>query len=210
MTSNPWEAPQQQGYGAPLPPHGQLPAPPGAHPRPAYGGSQPGWQAPPWQGPRGQVRPTGTSILLFVVTLAIYTYVYNYKIHKEMKEHSGRGVGGGVALLLTFVAGIAMPFVTSAEVGALYARRGEREPVRGWTGLWVLLPTAGGYVLFLIGAVALGASSSTATGEPSDGAFVGFAALGLLWLVGSITGAVIWFVRTSGALNRYWESLSRA
>jgi hypothetical protein len=24
------------------------------------------------------------------VTLGIYTYVYNYKVHKEMKEHSGR------------------------------------------------------------------------------------------------------------------------
>ena len=205
-SSNPWEAPQApQGYGAPAP------APPPYGQQPAYGAPPPGWQPEPWAtpyGPVGTVRPTGKSILLFVITFGIYSYVYNYKVHKEMKEHSSRGIGGGVALLLTLVAGVAMPFVTSAEVGGLYSRRGLPEPVRGWTGLWLVGPAVGGYLLFFIGAIALGAASSTSTGEPSDGAFVGIAVAFLLFLVVAIAGAVVWFVRTNGALNRYWETVA--
>lgn len=45
----------------------------------------------------------------------IYTYVDNYQVHDEMKRHSGRGVGGGIALLLTevaaFTAGMAAAFL---------------------------------------------------------------------------------------------------
>jgi hypothetical protein len=81
----------------------QMQPPPGYAP-PAYGYT--------YDGPPGRVRPTGTSLLLFVVTLGIYQYVYNYKVHDEMKRHSGRGIGGGIALLLTFLAGVAMPFLT--------------------------------------------------------------------------------------------------
>lgn len=204
-SSNPWEAPQApQGYGAPAPGQGPYPPYGQQYAPPAYGA--PGWQPDPGAmpyGPPGQVRPTGKSILLFVVTFGIYAYVYNYKVHKEMKEHSGRGVGGGVALLLTLVAGVAMPFVTSAEVGALYSRRGLPEPVRGWTGLWLIGPAVGGYLVFLIGAVALGMSDTTATGEPSEAAFVGVGLAFLLFLVVAIAGAIVWFVKTNGALNRY-------
>ena len=202
-SSNPWEAPQApQGYGASAPGQGY-----GAPPAHGAGGWQPDPGAMP-SGPPGEVRPTGKAILLFVVTLGIYAYVYNYKVHKEMKEHSGRGVGGGVALLLTFVAGVAMPFVTSAEVGALYSRRGLPEPVRGWTGLWLIGPAVGGYLVFVVGAVALGMSDTTATGEPSDAAFVGIGLAFLLFAVVAAAGAVVWFVKTNGALNRYWETLA--
>jgi hypothetical protein len=206
-SGNPWQAPQGDGASQHPPPYGQQ------HPAPAYGAPPPGWQPDPWAvpyGPVGRVRPTGKSILLFFVTLGIYTYVYNYKVHKEMKEHSGRGVGGGVALLLTFVANVAMPFVTSAEVGSLYSRRRLPEPVRGWTGLWFLLPMIGGYLAFFLGAVALAASSeSTATGEPSGDAFVGFAVALLLFAVVTVTGAIVWFVKTNGALNRYWRTVAQ-
>ena len=204
-TSNPWEAPQ--GYGAPPPPPpAGYPAP--GHGAPAYGAPQPGWQDPPGEGPVGKVRPTGKAILLFVVTLGIYSYVYNYKVHKEMKDHSGRGVGGGVALLLTFVAGIAMPFVTSAEVGALYARRGLPEPVRGWTGLWFLLPVIGGYMIMIIAVVALSAAAGPSA-TASDAEAIGFAVGFGLFLLVAIAGAVVWFVKTNGALNRYWQGVAQ-
>lgn len=202
--ADPWQPPPS---GDPAPPAGPPASSTPAYGTPAYGTT---YAAPssPWgaAGPAGQVRPTGRCVLLFFVTLGIYAYVWNYKVHSEMKTHSGRGIGGGIALLLTFLAGIAMPFVTASEVGGLYSRRGSPEPVRGWTGLWLLLPALGGYLAMFVVMLAIGASSPT--GEPSDGAFVGFGVLMVLWLVGTLIGGLVWFVRTNGALNRYWASLS--
>jgi hypothetical protein len=159
-------------------------------------------------GPPGRVRPTGRCLAIGVATLGIGLYVWNYRVHSEMKAHSGRGVGGGIALLLTFVANIAMPFVTSAEVGGLYTRRGLPEPVRGWTGLWVLLPVVLGYALVL-GALFFTLSAPTAT-TGSDGGSVAVAVFffaALVYGVAVLAGVILWFVKTNGALNRYWESL---
>jgi hypothetical protein len=114
----------------------------------------------------GQVRSTGTCILLTIVTLGIYTWYWYYKTHEEMKQHTGQGIGGGIALLLAIFVGIAMPFISSNEVGNLYERRGQAKPVSAVTGLWFLL-------------------------------------LGWFFLV----GAIVWFVKTNGALNNYWRSL---
>src|SRR4051794_9498847 len=153
----------------------QMQPPPGYAP-PAYGYT--------YDGPPGRVRPTGVSILLFVVTFGIYGYVYNYKVHDEMKRHSGRGIGGGIALLLTFLANVAMPFLTPHEVGNLYERKGQRPPVRALTGLWALVPLIAGYVLMLIALVALSATTSTdpVTGRESDpsGAAIAFLVVAVL------------------------------
>lgn len=99
--------------------------------------------------PIGQIRSTGTCILLSIVTLGIYTWVWYYKTHEEMKQHTGQGIGGVLALVLAIFVGIAMPFVTSNEVGGLYTRRGQAAPVTAATGLWALLL---GW-LFLIGLI---------------------------------------------------------
>ena len=82
-----------------------------------------------------------------------------------MKQHTGTGLGGGIALLLTIFVGIVMPFLNSNEVGGLYERKGRPKPVSATTGLWYLL-------------------------------------LGWFFLV----GAIVWFVKTNGALNEYWKS----
>jgi hypothetical protein len=109
----------------------------------------------------GQIRATGISILLYIVTLGIYGLVYYYKTHDEMKRHSGEGLGGGIALVLAFFVGFVLPFTMASEVGNLYKRAGRAAPVSGVTGLWILLP---------------------------------------------IAGAIVWFVKTNGALNEYWKS----
>ncbi len=127
---------------APPPAYGSAPAPVGAAPMATYG-------APVGAAPIGQIRSTGTCILLTVVTLGIYTLYWYYKTHSEMKEHSGTGIGGGVALLLAILVGIVMPFLSSSEVGGLYERRGQAKPVSGVTGLWFLL--LGWF--FLVGAI---------------------------------------------------------
>jgi hypothetical protein len=149
----------EQGTGQPGPPeppapwqpptYGQPPPPPayGQPPPPAYGQQHPAFAQPGYAGqvmapypggpvPIGQVRSTGICILLSIVTLGIYQYVWYYKVHDEMKRHTGQGIGGGIALLLTFLVGIVMPYITSSEVGGLYSRRGQRPPVTGVTGLW--------------------------------------------------------------------------
>lgn len=159
---------------------------------------------PMWVGPPGRIRPTGTSILLFVCTFGIYGLVYNYSVHDEMRRHSGRGIGGGVALLLSFLAYVAMPFVTPAEVGSLYERRGQAPPVNGWTGLWTVVPWIGGYVLwFMVAFSSFAADSNTDDISSLAGGFIiGF----LVWIGAAIAGSVVWFVKTNDALNKYWAS----
>ena len=93
--------------------------------------------------PVGSLRSPIVVFLLWLVTLGIYGWVYYFKTHKEMKEYSGEGIGGGIALLLAIVIGIVMPFLTASEVGKLYAREGQEKPVSGITGLWILLPLIG-------------------------------------------------------------------
>ncbi|MPZ97489.1 MAG: DUF4234 domain-containing protein [Propionibacteriales bacterium] len=87
-------------------------------------------------GPIGKVRGTGFCVALLFLTLGIYSLVWFYQVHDEMKRHTGQGLGGGVALLLAFFVGIVSPYIASAEIGGLYERRGEAKPVSGATGLW--------------------------------------------------------------------------
>jgi hypothetical protein len=137
-------------------PAGGVPAPTHAAPLAPMGGVA--------DGPIGKVRSTGTCVLLTIVTLGFYTWYWYYKTHDEMKQHTGQGIGGGIALLLAIVVSIVMPFLSSNEVGNMYERKGLAKPVTATTGLWYLL-------------------------------------LGWLFLI----GAVVWFVKTNGALNEYWK-----
>lgn len=138
----------------PPPPYGAVPAPVGPD----------GLATAP--APIGNIRNTGTCVLLMIVTLGIYGWVWYFKTHEEMKRHTGTGLGGGIALVLAIFVGVVMPFLSSNEVGHLYERRGQRPPVSALTGLWALL-------------------------------------LGWFFFV----GAIVWFVKTNGALNAYWRSL---
>jgi hypothetical protein len=195
------------GYGAPPP--GYQPPPYGyGYPPPTgwYGGGyQPyGYYGYYGEGMPGKIRPTGISILLFVCTLGIYSFVYNYSVHNEMRRHSGRGIGGGVALLLTFFAHVAMPFITSSEVGSLYSRRGQPAPVSGWTGLWGAAPFLFGVLgqilaLFVFLPLVL-FGSFTAGG-------VGIVTVIVAILVAAVVGGIVWFVKTNEALNDYWASV---
>jgi hypothetical protein len=131
-------APADQQPDAVPPP----PPPAEAVPAPAYAGQ-------PATMPIGTIRSTGTCILLTVVTLGFYTRDCYYLTHEEIKDHSGTGIGGPVALILAIFVGVAMPFLSSHEVGGLYERRGQARPVTAMTGLWFLLL---GWLLF-VGAI---------------------------------------------------------
>jgi hypothetical protein len=145
----PQSYPEQPQY-APQPPQ-YAPQPPPSYEygrQPPYGYGQPDYGGQPMpgvpayaqyaqpQGPIGQMRPTGMTILLFFVTLGIWAFIYYYQTHEEMKRHTGEGVGGVIALVLAIFVGIVNPFLLSHEVGQLYARRGQQPPVSAVTGLW--------------------------------------------------------------------------
>ena len=125
----------------------------------------PAYVAPAPTGELGKIRGTGACILLTIVTLGIYSLYWFYKAHAEMKRHSGEGIGGPLALVISILDGIVTPFLTSSEVGRLYQRQGKPAPVTAATGLWYLL---------------------------------------LGWFL--LIGAIVWFVKTNGALNEYWRS----
>jgi hypothetical protein len=84
----------------------------------------------------GEVRGTAVQMLLFFVTAGIWGYVYFFQTHDEMKRHSGAGLGGVLALLISLFATVASPFLLSHEVGGLYAREGRPRRVSALTGLW--------------------------------------------------------------------------
>ena len=110
---------EQNPFPPPPPPSGEpqpaQPPPPYGYAPQAYGQAQP---PVPGQGPVGEVRSSGVAMLLFVVTFGIYGWYWWFKVHEEMKRHTGQGIGGVVALVLAIFVGIVMPYLTSAEVGA--------------------------------------------------------------------------------------------
>jgi hypothetical protein len=85
-------------------------------------------------------------ILLSIVTLGIYGLYWQYSTFKEMKDHTGQGIGGGVGLLLAILLGIVNIFLMPAEVGNMYATEGQVKPISGVTGFWVFLPIVGSFI----------------------------------------------------------------
>jgi hypothetical protein len=97
-------------------------------------------------GPLGEKRGLGFGILMFVVTLGIYSLYWTYKTFEEMKRHTGDGVGGGVGLLIGVLISVVNFFLVPSEVGRMYRGDGRTAPVSGWTGLWYFLPLIGLFV----------------------------------------------------------------
>lgn len=107
----------------------------------------PGYPAMP--GPLGTPRGIGACIGLAIVTLGIYTFVWTWKTHEEIKRHSGIGVGGPVGFLIYFVISPVTYFLLASEVRQMLARSGRPSRVQGLTGLWILLPLVGPIVWFV-------------------------------------------------------------
>lgn len=89
------------------------------------------------------------SILLAIVTFGIYTYVWTWRTHAEIKEHSGLGAGGPVGFLIYFVVSPVTYFLLPNEVAGMLTRAGRTSRVSTLTGLWLLLPLAGPIVWFV-------------------------------------------------------------
>lgn len=129
-----------------VPPPPESSGPPSVPPAPTPYGA-PSYPAGP--APLGKPRGIGACIGLAIITLGIYTYVWVWKTHDEIKRHSGSGVGGPVGFLIYFVIAPVTYFLLPSEVGQMLARTGRPSRVKGLTGLWILLPLAGPIVWFV-------------------------------------------------------------
>jgi hypothetical protein len=98
-------------------------------------------------GPVGKVRSPLVVLLLSIFTLGIYGLYWYYKTFQEMKDYSGQGIGGLLGLVLSLFCGIVVVFLMPAEVGNLYQQDGQKPPISAVTGLWILLPILGGFIL---------------------------------------------------------------
>lgn len=87
--------------------------------------------------PLGRPRGIGFGILMFIVTLGIYSWYWAYKTCDETKKHNGEGIGGVIALVVEILLAPINGFVIPSEIGNMYKRDGQEPPVSGWTGLWL-------------------------------------------------------------------------
>jgi hypothetical protein len=102
------------------------------------------------RGRPGETRSIGLSILWVILTLGIYSFIWVYKTHEEIKRYSGNGVGGVVGLVIYIVISPVTFFVVPSEVRYLYEEvDGQRSPVSGIYGLWFLLPLIGHLIWFI-------------------------------------------------------------
>jgi hypothetical protein len=97
--------------------------------------------------PLGEVRGVGSVILLTMLTLGIYGIYWNFKTFDELHRHRGKGVTGGVGLLLALV-GVS-PFLLGSYIRQAYEEDGFEPTVSGATGLW-MFP---GFLLLGIGPI---------------------------------------------------------
>ena len=106
--------------------------------------------SPEGHGPLGNVRHVWLTLVLIILTLGIYGLWWYYKTHKEMREFSGDGLGGWPALIFAIIPilGIILWFTVPTEVARLYEGQEKPSPVRSLTGLWMLIPIAGGIIWF--------------------------------------------------------------
>ena len=97
-------------------------------------------------GPVGKVRNPWGVVGLSLITLGIYFLYWTYQVFREMKDHTGDGVGGPIGLVIGIVIGVVNLFLIPAEVGNMFAKAGKPKPVSGVTGFWNLIPLIGAII----------------------------------------------------------------
>ena len=101
------------------------------------------------RGPVGTPSRPATQIILTIVTLGIWSLVWIYRQHKELKDYSGEGMGGPLAVVLSLVIFVVAYFSIPAELAKVAAREGTPTEVSAKTGWWFLLPIVGTVVWYL-------------------------------------------------------------
>ena len=96
--------------------------------------------SPPARGPIGNTRSVPLSMVWFILTLGIYSFIWVYRTHKEIQEYSGEGVGGWLGFIIYFIftwvglAGVVTWFIIPSEIKTMMEAEGEESSVSGTTG----------------------------------------------------------------------------
>jgi hypothetical protein len=132
------------------PPPATTPPPPAATPAPPPPAATPAPPPPPAQpvaaggrGPVGKVRSAAAVVIFSIITLGIYFLYWTYQVFRELKEHTGQGIGPIIGLVIAIVVSPVNWFVLPSEIGSMYASAGRPKPVSGPTGFWNLIPLIG-------------------------------------------------------------------
>ncbi len=99
-------------------------------------------------GPVGKIRNPWAVIVFSIITIGIYTLYWTYQVFRELKEHTGQGVGPVVGLVIEILINIVNLFLLPSEIGNMYAAEGKEKPVSGLTGFWNLIPLVGTIIWF--------------------------------------------------------------
>ena len=97
-------------------------------------------------GPVGTPRNFWFVAFISIITLGIYYLFWQYQVFRDLKQHTGEGVGGVIGLVIGIVIGIVNWFLLPSEIGNMYAKAGMEKPVRGVTGFWNLIPIVGFFI----------------------------------------------------------------
>lgn len=102
-------------------------------------------------GPVGKIRNPWAVIVFSIITLGIYTLYWTYQVFRELKEHTGQGVGPVVGLVIEILINVVNLFLLPSEIGNMYAAEGPatEKPVSGVTGFWNLIPLVGTIIWFI-------------------------------------------------------------
>lgn len=90
-----------------------------------------------------KVREPIAVVIFSIITLGIYFLYWTYQVFRELKEHTGQGIGPIIALVIGIVISPVNWFVLPSEIGNMYAAAGKPKPVSGPTGFWNLIPLVG-------------------------------------------------------------------
>ena len=90
-----------------------------------------------------KVREPAAVVIFSIITLGIYFLYWTYQVFRELKEHTGEGIGPIIALVIGIVISPVNWFVLPSEIGNMYAASGKEKPVSGPTGFWNLIPLVG-------------------------------------------------------------------
>lgn len=97
----------------------------------------------------GKRRSAALVILLTIVTCGIWAIVWAFQNGDELHRFSGKGLGGGIHLIVTLLVSPVTMFLLAGEVEERYRDDGQEPPITTLWGLWFLLPIIGNFIWYL-------------------------------------------------------------
>ena len=91
---------------------------------------------------------TWENILLVIVTCGVWSWIWSYRTHGDLKRYKGDGLGEWPAFIICIFLSPVIMFTVPYEVEQMYQRDGRQSPVSTLWGLWFLLPVIGNFIWY--------------------------------------------------------------